>query len=223
MFELENAIADWRNSILQDDAMTPESVAELEEHLRETVDSLHGASINDDEAFVIAKMRLGTTDALTGEYGKVNEGLVWLKRLAWMTAGYLGGGVVEGLIGGSAALAAAAICFAGLPGSISGVASALFMAACWRGLFHCLMTPKQRWRRSWSPIVLVCMLVLGTLAGYAMIAGVNLISSRYLGSGQYGESLMWLAYGSLLIRLGVFTGCLYLIFRHQRDLEVANG
>lgn len=223
MFELENAIADWRQSLCDNDAITLESVTELEQHLRETIDSLRGPAINEHEAFVIATMRLGPANELAHEYEKVQFGGVWKKRLAWMVGGYLGGGVIAGLISGAASLAAAATGFAGAPTAVSGVASVVVMAACWFGLFYYLMSTDHHWKVLRNPIALVGILVLATLAGHVMGFGGNLIYSQHIGSGQFGESLLWRAYGSVFIQIGVFIACLWIMFRHANDQETVSA
>ena len=213
MFDLENSIVDWRDSLRCNDAMMPESVTELEEHLRESIDSLRGSELNDQELFVIATMRLGTADALTGEYGKVNEGLVWRKRLAWMTGGYLGGVIIGALIGGIASLVSAATAFVGFPGAASGVVAVVVAAACWGGLIYYLMSRQHRWRTSWNPIALVCILILAMLVGHAMNIGGQLIQNNFISASQFGVAMMWRAYGSFGIYIAVFIACLSMIFR----------
>ena len=222
MFDLEKAIADWRDSLCCNDAMTLESATELEEHLRETIENLHGPAINEHEAFVIATMRLGSPNELAQEYEKINAGAISRKRLAWMIGGYVGGGVIGCLIDGAGSLSSAAISLAGFSGVASGVSAVGIMAVCWIGLLSYLIFSKHQWNRLRHPIGLALVLVLATVFGIAMQWGGNLMQERQMGISQLGESMIWRAYGTLLVQIGVFMTCLCLIIQHGRSREVKN-
>ena len=225
MFDLEKAIADWRDSLCRNDAMTVESATELEEHLRETIASLHSTTvneptINEHEAFVIATMRLGSPNELVQEYEKVNAGAISRKRLAWMIGGYVGGGVIGCLINGAGSLSSAAISLAGFSGVASGISAVSLMAICWIGLFIYLVFSKHQWNRLRHPVGLALVLVVAIFFGLTMDWGGNLMHERQMGMSQFGESMIWRAYGTLLVQIGVFTTCLCLIIRHGRSREL---
>lgn len=209
------------------EATTPESVTELEEHLRETIDSLHGPAINEHESFVIATMRMGPADSLAGEFGKVNAGRVWRRRLAWMTGGYVGGVVIGGLISGTGSLSAAAVSLAGFSGSASGISAVAVMAACWIGLFACLtrFTPaidESRFALR-RPIGFASVLVLALVIGTAMYWSGNVIESRSVSINEFGQSMMWRAGGAMAINLGVFVTCIFVMLRLGRDPVGSSG
>ncbi|MEM7384304.1 MAG: permease prefix domain 1-containing protein [Verrucomicrobiota bacterium] len=89
-FELENAIASWRAQWVASEGVSRETVAELEEHLREQVDGLRTSGLPEEEAFLLARRRLGDSGALDEEFCQVAPGIAWRRRLFWMVVGYLG-------------------------------------------------------------------------------------------------------------------------------------
>ena len=62
---------------------------ELEDHLRDEITNLVAVGLSEDEAFEIARRRLGSVDALDTEFRKVNSEAIWGRRIQWMLAGYL--------------------------------------------------------------------------------------------------------------------------------------
>ncbi|MEM7346770.1 MAG: permease prefix domain 1-containing protein [Chloroflexota bacterium] len=89
MFNLEEAIINWRQRLAQHETMGGEIVAELEDHLREAIQALTEAGLTETEAFWLAAKRMGTSETLTMEFEKVSNKSVWLRRLQWMLSGYL--------------------------------------------------------------------------------------------------------------------------------------
>jgi hypothetical protein len=88
-FDLNDSIARWREHFLNTEALRREDVAELESHLRDAIDDLAGKGLSEEEAFLIAKRRLGRIEQLEAEFGKVSAGAVWLSRSIWMVIGIL--------------------------------------------------------------------------------------------------------------------------------------
>ena len=70
MFDLEKAIADWRQQIVAGGVATPEVLNELESHLREDVAQQIHAGLAPQAAFEAAVGRLGKADALANEFMK---------------------------------------------------------------------------------------------------------------------------------------------------------
>lgn len=89
MFQLEQAIGNWRRAMQQGGRTSAEDVAELESHLRDEIEQLAGRTLDEEEAFLVATHRLGTPPELSAEYSKVNAGIIWARRLFWMLAGYV--------------------------------------------------------------------------------------------------------------------------------------
>ena len=91
MFDFDEALRRWRNSLNGTEAILSQDIAELETHLLEEVARLEGAGLAQDEAFVIACRRLGSPDALSAEYERADPGSVWRKRILWAVLGMVMG------------------------------------------------------------------------------------------------------------------------------------
>jgi hypothetical protein len=89
MFDLNEQINKWRRKLSQSDTLQKSDVDELESHLREEIERLTAVKLSDQEAFYVARHRLGDTDSLAAEFAKVNTSILWRKRLFWMVAGLL--------------------------------------------------------------------------------------------------------------------------------------
>lgn len=86
-FDLDHAISEWRSALASSVRLSHEEVRELEIHLRESCDSLAKGGLNPEEAFWVAKKRLGHAVELEMEFGKVDPARVWRDRLTWLVAG----------------------------------------------------------------------------------------------------------------------------------------
>ena len=89
MFELNQAVAGWRQRMSGQPDIQDGDIDELEDHLRETVAELRGAGLNDEEAFLVASRRLGDPEALAGEFAAADPSLRRRLRLRWMVVGAL--------------------------------------------------------------------------------------------------------------------------------------
>ena len=104
MFELEEAIVNWRSGLLQNQSMLESDADELESHVREEVDSLMLAGLNAQEAFMVSSHRIGDNKAVDQEFAKVNPNLAWKRRAFWMLFGIL----ISMLVGGIALICSSA-------------------------------------------------------------------------------------------------------------------
>ncbi len=89
MFDLEIAIADWKQSLASLETVSDDNVAELETHLRECVTTLDAMGLNSEEAFLIAQRRIGPPCELDAEFAKESSSTRWLNRGKWMCIGIL--------------------------------------------------------------------------------------------------------------------------------------
>jgi hypothetical protein len=89
MFDLNKEISSWRIGLSERQTCEKTDIDELEAHLREEIDQLKASKLSDQEAFWIARHRLGDTESLAAEFAKVNTSILWRKRLFWMVAGLL--------------------------------------------------------------------------------------------------------------------------------------
>ena len=73
MFKLNQAIADWRRQMTDAGIKTPVPLDELENHLREDIETQMQAGAAPEQAFRRAVERIGTADNLKNEFEKVQE------------------------------------------------------------------------------------------------------------------------------------------------------
>jgi hypothetical protein len=83
-FDLNLAIQRWRDDLARSAALRTENMNELESHLRDSIDSLLARELSDEEVFLIATRRIGGTQKLEQEFGKVNAAGVWFDRCLWV-------------------------------------------------------------------------------------------------------------------------------------------
>ena len=67
MFDLDSAIAAWREQLVRGGIGSPEVLDELESHLREEIDRQVQAEFTPQQAFEAAVQRFGETNAVTKE------------------------------------------------------------------------------------------------------------------------------------------------------------
>jgi len=74
---LEERIGQWRQYLRRRQAVHSADVEELEDHLRSQIDTLRGAGLDEDEAFLVAVKRLGDLDTLAREYAIEYSERIW--------------------------------------------------------------------------------------------------------------------------------------------------
>lgn len=89
MFDLNQAIKDWRLIFKQSEQFLDAEIDELENHLMDEISALKSKELNDEEAFMVANHRLGTLHTLKAEYQKVHPNRLWQKRFLWMLMGFV--------------------------------------------------------------------------------------------------------------------------------------
>jgi hypothetical protein len=89
MSDVEKRIEQWREGLAGSELLSGSDVNELESHLRDGMEHLKTAGLSDNEAFLVARHRLGDTIALEEEFAKVNSPRRLRDRLCWMIAGVL--------------------------------------------------------------------------------------------------------------------------------------
>jgi len=73
MFNLEQAIADWRKQMLAAGIQTPVPLEELEIHLREEIDGQVKTGLNPQDAFTSAAQKLGPAHTVQNEFMKADK------------------------------------------------------------------------------------------------------------------------------------------------------
>ena len=71
MFNLDQAIMEWRRQMLGAGIKAPALLDELESHLREDVERRMKSGLSVQEAFDTAVQRIGQASALKAEFAKV--------------------------------------------------------------------------------------------------------------------------------------------------------
>lgn len=89
MFDIKNALKEWRHRFEDTEHYSVMDLDELENHVLEHFDTLKHTGLNDQEAFLIATHRLGQPEVLGTEYSKIHPNLKWQKRILWMLTGYI--------------------------------------------------------------------------------------------------------------------------------------
>ena len=88
MFDLERSIRDWKRNLQRQEAFEDGTVADLETHLRDSIDALKREGMPEEEAFHEAVSRVGGAEGLAGECGKVREYRLDLRR-PWRTSRFM--------------------------------------------------------------------------------------------------------------------------------------
>ena len=104
MFDLEKAIAQWRDDACGLDALDTESTRELESHLRDAVDAAIERGETPEQAFASASGEFALTTELNAEFLKVYPHVPWQRKALWMLASYPVVKLALALLGLSSAL-----------------------------------------------------------------------------------------------------------------------
>lgn len=89
MFDMIEAIKQWRDNLEQGESMAKPDLDELESHLRDQLEELRNTGLSEEEAFWVGTHRLGDTEVIQQEYTKVDHSTRWNRRLFWMASGSL--------------------------------------------------------------------------------------------------------------------------------------
>ena len=84
MFDLDQAIADWRQQMLAAGIKTPVPLDELESHLRDDVEQQMKSGTNPQQAFENSVQRIGHADELKGEFKKTCGMECYPKLTKWI-------------------------------------------------------------------------------------------------------------------------------------------
>ena len=90
MFDLNSSIENWKAKLIASGIYSNEDLDELEAHLKDEMDNLiEKNSLGEEDAFILAKHKIGEVKELKTEYKKVNNVLLWKKRVLLLIGGYL--------------------------------------------------------------------------------------------------------------------------------------
>jgi len=88
-FDLRTALESWRHEMANQPNFTAEDQGELEGHLRDAMADLRQRGLNDEEAFWLARRRIGKPQQLAEEFAKGDPAGIWRARLFWIALGLL--------------------------------------------------------------------------------------------------------------------------------------
>ena len=207
MFELEHELQEWTKRFSRMEVMCPGDIVELEQHVRDSVGNLTSKGLSEEEAFLIATHRVGGPGPVGREYGKVNGGYIWGRRLFWMLAGYLFIEACQLTITAVASLGQVLAASAGLDGTVMGYTTVGITALCWLGLAIWL----HRWsvdRNDGHSIARMFMQSQGTIivGGVVFIVvvatlvkfGSQITVARITSVQEYGQAAVISAWGNAL-------------------------
>jgi hypothetical protein len=140
MFNLEQAISEWRARMAAGGIKSPAVLDELENHLREEIRARVKAGATDDQAFGEAGARMGTADSLRDEFRKIHPGgrfftwslFLWL-GLAGLMAVYCGRRWIDGRMGLLLATHIFTLTMGYLAAFVAGGIAAAYVYAQWTG------------------------------------------------------------------------------------------
>lgn len=89
MSDIEKQIEEWRMCLVGSESLSGSDINELETHLRDEMEHLKTMGLSDEEAFLIARHRLGDTVTLDCEFSKINVHRCILQRMSWGIMGVL--------------------------------------------------------------------------------------------------------------------------------------
>jgi hypothetical protein len=104
---LEEQVGQWRSYLSRRRAIHPVDVDELEDHLRDQIDTLVSAGLAPDEAFLVAVKRMGAQDAIANEFAREHSERLWKQLIVAPEATGGGEALREMLVVFALALAAA--------------------------------------------------------------------------------------------------------------------
>jgi len=83
-FDLPAALENWRAELAAQSNLTAEVRRELETHLRDTLAGFQQRGLSDEEAFWLARRRVGQLPQVGEEFVKADPLAVWRERVFWM-------------------------------------------------------------------------------------------------------------------------------------------
>ena len=191
MFELDNAIKNWRSGLLQNQNILESDADELENHVRDEVDSLMLAGLNAEEAFIVSTHRIGDQKTIDHEFAKVNPRVAWRRRAFWMFFGILVSMLVGGIAGICSTACAALMTWLNVNAYFSSVMASLvsigvFFVILFIAVFGLSLFAKTlKGKLSVSIVLVLCVISIFIMKGLSI--GFNIIRFRFLDAETIGE------------------------------------
>lgn len=220
MFDLEQAIQDWKMTFRPDGSIGADGVREVETHLRESIERLQDSGLSTHEAFVIGVHRMGSTTDLEAEFAKNQPVAAWRPRLVWMLAGYLVFTLCRSGATALVALTGAGMAYAGVDASIAGPIAVGVLVFAWVALlvisYRVLVNRDSIGRPftwKWAIVVTTALYALSVASGFGQLAQQSLADLSW-----YGESATWLGWGGFVVRMVVYLFCMITLCRLSKPV-----
>ena len=88
-FDLNHAVAAWRQEVAAQTAISLEQARELETHLLDALPDLQQRGLTEEEAFWLARRRLGKPEDIAADFALTSPATVWRERVFWIALGAL--------------------------------------------------------------------------------------------------------------------------------------
>lgn len=229
MFDLNEAIANWRRRLESSPDVQPGDAEELEDHLRQGIADLRGRGLDEEEAFLISARRLGDPEVLAGELATADPRQRRRVRLRWLVVGALAVLLLLFAADVTSAIMASGLAAMRLPGPLLGVATGLLRVGVllvgafliWRLLTDDAAAGRIRKLGFWSLGTLAAVLVtLGlTIGAAATLAGSQFLFGRVVAMQQLMRASIVAAYfrfGMLLVLPMVLLLVLFALVRSNQ-------
>jgi hypothetical protein len=196
----------WIRKISQTETLSADRLAELRDHVIDATLELRKLGITESEAALVAVSRMGRVEDLASEYSKSDSSYVWTQRIFWMCIGFIAIGLADAIID-SLVIGAQALAVAWMPGfAFPGWAMTGFVLSGWACAFLALRQLSTgaaiwRWNITASTFIGIT-IVLTALATLTKIYG-QIVLSRMLGNGEFGDMVLTQHYVSLATYIGL--------------------
>lgn len=225
MFQLESEIQRWRQSLVQHDSIGAADASELESHLRDLISNFQDRDLTDQEAFMVATGRLGTTEELVTEFDKVNADSVWRIRILWMLGGYVAFGLASRVIGSLSVAAAGGVALAGFGPAWMATAALAVLVLAWSILLRRVHRQSMnstvfvdqipRWMCVWAVIGYVSCLAISRFAIVPLV--------MFAQQADLGMYAMINGIGAAIVHAAIFIACVVMMWKISRPACLAES
>lgn len=226
MSSLEKRIEHWRRTLGQSGTIGGASIEELENHLREEIGSLQRLGLTEQEAFLVARCRLGDTTQLQEEFAKVDGNRRVMEHLSSMAMGvllfllasYISNGISRGglWLASLLDLHGYTLGAVGVATKIVTIVGLLLLGYVFIKSFARSRSPGRSGGMSVPQAVLffltMVLLIAVTIGGQLLF---NLLMARSLGATDLGQAYIVMSYSDLAWRIlaPVLIGTLFVVTR----------
>lgn len=213
MFELDNEIQRWKSAFTNNGAVSCEQILEMESHLRDQIDALQSHGLSSQEAFTVARMRIGEVSEIECEFAKIQPKRKYQFRAIWMLAGYLFFTLVGSLVALTGTGTSAGLGLLGVSAVPTAAVVALIQTGLWLTAFAALykLWPIERLSQT-RPNLTVTVWLLGVLLLLPLVTVCFKVLQTSVAEPVWvGELFTWLAVYGLAIKILVCGACLLAI------------